>query len=242
MNLRPNMGSTGYAQAQLGQGEPSAAGGLVPMVVEQSSRGERSYDIYSRLLKERVVFMVGQVEDYMANLIVAQLLFLESDNPDKDISLYINSPGGSVTAGMAIYDTMQFIKPNVSTLCIGQAASMGAFLLNAGEPGKRFILPNSRVMIHQPSAGFQGQATDIDIHAREILSIKERMNRLMAHHSGQTIEKIKDDTERDRFLTAEDALEYGLIDRIVQTRDEEVNVSTSGVSVKKDSDTEDPMD
>ena len=242
MNLRPNMGSTGYAQAQSGQGEPSAAGGLVPMVVEQSSRGERSYDIYSRLLKERVIFMVGQVEDYMANLIVAQLLFLESDNPDKDISLYINSPGGSVTAGMAIYDTMQFIKPNVSTLCIGQAASMGAFLLNAGEPGKRFILPNSRVMIHQPSAGFQGQATDIDIHAREILSIKERMNRLMAHHSGQTIEKIKDDTERDRFLTAEDALEYGLIDRIVQTRDEEVNVSTSGVSVKKDSDTEDPMD
>ena len=242
MNLRPNMGSTGYAQAQTGQGEPSAAGGLVPMVVEQSSRGERSYDIYSRLLKERVIFMVGQVEDYMANLIVAQLLFLESDNPDKDISLYINSPGGSVTAGMAIYDTMQFIKPNVSTLCIGQAASMGAFLLNAGEPGKRFILPNSRVMIHQPSAGFQGQATDIDIHAREILSIKERMNRLMAHHSGQTIEKIKEDTERDRFLTAEDALEYGLIDRIVQTRDEEVHVSTSGVSVKKDSDTEDPMD
>ena len=242
MNLRPNMGSTGYAQGQLGQGEPTAAGGLVPMVVEQSSRGERSYDIYSRLLKERVIFMVGQVEDYMANLIVAQLLFLESDNPDKDISLYINSPGGSVTAGMAIYDTMQFIKPNVSTLCIGQAASMGAFLLNAGEPGKRFILPNSRVMIHQPSAGFQGQATDIDIHAREILSIKERMNRLMAHHSGQTIEKIKEDTERDRFLTAEDALDYGLIDRIVQTRDEEVNVSTSGVSVKKDSDSEDPMD
>ncbi|MFK7995420.1 MAG: ATP-dependent Clp endopeptidase proteolytic subunit ClpP [Granulosicoccus sp.] len=198
------------------------------MVVEQSSRGERAYDIYSRLLKERVIFMVGQVEDYMANLIVAQLLFLESDNPDKDISLYINSPGGSVTAGMAIYDTMQFIKPNVSTLCIGQAASMGAFLLNAGEPGKRFILPNSRVMIHQPSAGFQGQATDIDIHAREILSIKERMNALMAHHSGQTVEKVKSDTERDNFLTAQDAVEYGLVDRIVQTRDEEVDVATAG--------------
>lgn len=187
------------------------------MVVEQSSRGERAYDIYSRLLKERVVFLVGQVEDYMANLIVAQLLFLESDNPDKDISLYINSPGGSVTAGMAIYDTMQFIKPNVSTLCIGQAASMGAFLLTAGHPGKRFVLPNSRVMIHQPSAGFQGQATDIDIHAREILSIKDRMNKLMAKHSGQSVEKVTADTERDNFLTAEDAVEYGLVDRIVQS-------------------------
>ena len=207
---------------------PNAAGGLVPMVVEQSSRGERAYDIYSRLLKERVIFMVGQVEDYMANLIVAQLLFLESDNPDKDISLYINSPGGSVTAGMAIYDTMQFIKPNVSTLCIGQAASMGAFLLTAGQKGKRFVLPNSRVMIHQPSAGFQGQATDIDIHAREILSIKDRMNTLMAKHTGQTVEKVKDDTERDNFLTAEDAVAYGLVDRIVQTRDEEVNVASSG--------------
>lgn len=179
--------------------------------------------------------MVGQVEDYMANLIVAQLLFLESDNPDKDISLYINSPGGSVTAGMAIYDTMQFIKPNVSTLCIGQAASMGAFLLTAGQPGKRFILPNSRVMIHQPSAGFQGQATDIDIHAREILSIKDRMNKLMAYHSGQTVEKVKADTERDNFLTAEDAVAYGLVDRIVQTRDEEVGVASSG----KKKDTED---
>ncbi len=209
---------------------PSAAGGLVPMVVEQTSRGERSYDIYSRLLKERVIFMVGQVEDYMANLIVAQLLFLESDNPDKDISLYINSPGGSVTAGMAIYDTMQFIKPNVSTLCIGQAASMGAFLLTAGQKGKRFVLPNSRVMIHQPSAGFQGQATDIDIHAREILSIKDRMNKLMAFHTGQTEEKVKDDTERDRFLTAEDAVAYGLVDRIVKTREDEVDVSTSGTS------------
>ena len=228
MNAGPSWGISGNQQNAGAYAEPSAAGGLVPMVVEQSSRGERAYDIYSRLLKERVIFMVGQVEDYMANLIVAQLLFLESDNPDKDISLYINSPGGSVTAGMAIYDTMQFIKPNVSTLCIGQAASMGAFLLNSGEPGKRFILPNSRVMIHQPSAGFQGQATDIDIHAREILSIKERMNTLMAKHSGQTVEKIKSDTERDNFLTAENALEYGLVDRIVQTRDEEVNVSTSG--------------
>lgn len=242
MNLRPNMGSAGFTQAQGWQSEPTAAGGLVPMVVEQSSRGERAYDIYSRLLKERVIFMVGQVEDYMANLIVAQLLFLESDNPDKDISLYINSPGGSVTAGMAIYDTMQFIKPNVSTLCIGQAASMGAFLLNSGEPGKRFILPNSRVMIHQPSAGFQGQATDIDIHAREILSIKDRMNRLMAQHSGQTVEKIKSDTERDNFLTAEDALEYGLVDRIVQSRDEEVHVSTSGNSDSTGVDIEKPKD
>ena len=225
----PGYQASGHAGAGLtSHGSPTAAGGLVPMVVEQSSRGERAYDIYSRLLKERVIFMVGQVEDYMANLIVAQLLFLESDNPDKDISLYINSPGGSVTAGMAIYDTMQFIKPNVSTLCIGQAASMGAFLLNAGQPGKRFILPNSRVMIHQPSAGFQGQATDIDIHAREILSIKERMNKLMAQHSGQTVEKIKADTERDNFLTAEDSVEYGLVDRIVQTRDEEVNVSAAG--------------
>ena len=206
----------------------TAAGGLVPMVVEQSSRGERAYDIYSRLLKERVIFMVGQVEDYMANLIVAQLLFLESDNPDKDISLYINSPGGSVTAGMAIYDTMQFIKPNVSTLCIGQAASMGAFLLCAGERGKRFILPNSRVMIHQPSAGFQGQATDIDIHAREILAIKERMTRLMAGHCNQSYEQVLEDTERDRFLTAEASVEYGLVDRIVQTREEEVSVTSSG--------------
>lgn len=202
---------------------PAAAGGLVPMVLEQSSRGERMYDIYSRMLKERVIFLVGQVEDYMANVIVAQLLFLESDNPDKDISVYINSPGGSVTAGMAIYDTMQFIKPNVSTLCIGQAASMGAFLLAAGHPEKRFVLPNSRVMIHQPSAGFQGQATDIDIHAREILSIKDRMNRLMAQHCGQTVEKVKEDTERDRFLNAEESVEYGLVDRIVSNRQEEVS-------------------
>jgi len=195
--------------------------GLVPYVIEQTPRGERSYDIYSRLLKERVIFMVGQVEDHMANLIVAQLLFLESENPDKDINLYINSPGGSVTAGMAIYDTMQFIKPSVSTLCIGQAASMGAFLLTAGEKGKRFTLPNSRVMIHQPSAGFQGQATDIDIHAREILSMKERMNQL-------TVEKVTADTERDNFMTAKDALAYGIVDRIVESRQEEVNVASSG--------------
>ena len=217
------------------------ATGYIPSVEEVTPRGSMRYDIYSRMLKERVVFLVGQVEDFMANVVVAQLLFLESENPDKDISLYINSPGGSVTAGMAIYDTMQFIKPNVSTLCIGQAASMGAFLLTAGQPGKRFVLPNSRVMIHQPSAGFQGQATDIDIHAREILAIKDRMNRLMAQHSGQTVEKVKEDTERDNFLTAEDAVEYGLVDRIVQTRDEEVDVATgkpSSVDKKPDSDGE----
>lgn len=209
------------------------ASGLVPIVLEQTPRGERSYDIYSRLLKERVIFMVGQVEDHMANLIVAQLLFLESDNPDKDISLYINSPGGSVTAGMAIYDTMQFIKADVSTLCIGQAASMGAFLLAAGAKEKRFTLPNSRVMIHQPSAGFQGQATDIDIHAREILSMKDRMNTLMAHHCGQTAEKVAEDTERDNFMTAEDAKAYGLVDRIVQSRAEELDVASQGNNNEK---------
>ncbi len=201
---------------------------FIPSVVEQVPGGERSYDIYSRMLKERVIFLVGQVEDYMANSIVAQLLFLESDNPDKEISVYINSPGGSVTAGMAIYDTMKFIKPDVSTLCVGQAASMGAFLLGAGTPGKRYTLPNSRVMIHQPSAGFQGQATDIDIHAREILSIKERMNKLMAEHCGQTPEKIREDTERDRFLNAEAAVEYGIVDRIVKSRSEEMDVASSG--------------
>ncbi len=205
---------------------------MVPMVIEQTPRGERSFDIYSRLLKERVIFMVGQVEDYMANVIVAQLLFLESENPDKEISLYINSPGGSVTAGMAIYDTMQFIKPPVSTLCIGQAASMGAFLLAAGAPEKRFLLPNSRVMIHQPSAGFQGQATDIDIHAREILAMKERMNQLMAKHCNQTPEKVQADTERDNFMTAEDALAYGLVDRIVHTRTEELDVASSGTGAQ----------
>ena len=192
--------------------------GLVPVVIEQSARGERAYDIYSRLLKERVIFMVGQVEDYMANLIVAQLLFLESENPDKDIHLYINSQGGSVTAGMAIYDTMQFIKPDVSTLCIGQAASMGAFLLTAGTKGKRFALPNARMMIHQPLGCFSGQASDIDIHAREILKIRERLNQKLAEHTGQSIETISKDTDRDRFMDAEEAKVYGLIDEVMSHR------------------------
>jgi ATP-dependent Clp protease protease subunit len=192
--------------------------GLIPMVVEQTSRGERSYDIYSRLLKERVVFVVGQVEDHMANLIVAQLLFLEAENPDKDIHLYINSPGGSVTAGLAIYDTMKFIKPDVTTTCMGQAASMGAFLLSAGAKGKRYCLPNARTMIHQPSGGAQGQATDIDIQAKEILIIRERLNRLMSEHTGQPIEVIERDTERDRFMNAEQSKEYGLVDEVVTTR------------------------
>jgi len=191
---------------------------LVPIVVEQTARGERQFDIYSRLLKERVVFIVGQIEDHMANLIVAQLLFLESENPDKDIHLYINSPGGSVSAGMAIYDTMQFIKPDVSTMCIGQAASMGAFLLTAGAEGKRFALPHSRMMIHQPLGGFQGQASDIDIHAREILSIRERLNKIMAKHTGQSIEKITQDTDRDNFMSADEAVKYGLIDEVITTR------------------------
>jgi ATP-dependent Clp protease protease subunit len=191
---------------------------LVPMVVEQTAKGERSYDIYSRLLKENVIFLVGQVEDHMANLIVAQLLFLEAENPEKDIFLYINSPGGSVTAGMAIYDTMNFIKPNVSTVCIGQAASMGAFLLSAGEKGKRYCLPNSRVMIHQPLGGFQGQASDFEIHAKEILSIKEKMNRLMAQHTGQEYEKVAQDTDRDNFLSATDAVDYGLVDAVLSSR------------------------
>ncbi|MFZ2288495.1 MAG: ATP-dependent Clp endopeptidase proteolytic subunit ClpP [Halopseudomonas yangmingensis] len=198
--------------------EIQAAGGLVPIVVEQSARGERSYDIYSRLLKERVIFLVGQVEDYMANLVVAQLLFLESENPDKDIHLYINSPGGSVTAGMAIYDTMQFIKPNVSTLCIGQACSMGAFLLAGGAEGKRFALPNSRVMIHQPLGGFQGQASDFEIHAREILTIREKLNRILAHHTGQSLDVIARDTDRDRFMSAAESMEYGLIDQVLERR------------------------
>ncbi len=192
--------------------------GLVPMVVEQTSRGERSYDIYSRLLKERVVFVVGNIEDQMANLIVAQLLFLESENPDKDISLYINSPGGSVTAGLSIYDTMEFIKPDVSTMCIGQAASMGAFLLAGGTKGKRLCLPNARTMIHQPSGGAQGQATDIDIQAKEILIIRKRLNELLAHHTGQEISTIETDTERDRFMNAEQSLEYGLVDKVVSNR------------------------
>ena len=192
--------------------------GLIPMVVEQTSRGERSYDIYSRLLKERVVFAVGPVEDHMANLIVAQLLFLESENPDKDITLYINSPGGSVTAGLSIYDTMQFIKPDVSTMCVGQAASMGAFLLAGGAPGKRYCLPNARTMIHQPSGGAHGQATDIDIHAREILIIRQRLNELMAGHTGQPLETIERDTERDRFMNAEQSKEYGLVDEVFGKR------------------------
>jgi ATP-dependent Clp protease, protease subunit len=191
---------------------------LVPMVVEQTAKGERSYDIYSRLLKERVIFMVGQVEDHMANLIVAQLLFLESENPDKDISLYINSPGGSVTAGMSIYDTMQFIKPDVSTLCIGQACSMGAFLLAGGAAGKRHCLPNSRMMIHQPLAGFQGQASDIEIHAKEILKTKANLNNILAHHTGRPIESIENDTDRDNFLSAQESVDYGLIDSIVEKR------------------------
>lgn len=191
---------------------------LVPMVVEQTAKGERSYDIYSRLLKERVIFLCGQVEDHMANLIVAQMLFLESESPDKDIYLYINSPGGSVTAGMAIYDTMKFIKPNVSTVCIGQAASMGAFLLSGGEKGKRYCLPNARVMIHQPLGGFQGQASDFEIHAKEILYIKEKLNRLMAEHTDQPLDKVSEDTDRDNFLSAESAVEYGLVDAILEQR------------------------
>ena len=200
-----------------GRTEPSMLG-LVPMVIEQSGRGERAYDIYSRLLKERVVFLVGPVNDVTANLIVAQLLFLESENPDKDISFYINSPGGVVSAGMAIYDTMQFIKPNVSTLCVGQAASMGAFLLAAGEKGKRYTLPNSRVMIHQPLGGFQGQASDIEIHAKEILSLKARLNELLAHHTGQPVERVEQDTDRDNFLSAQEAVEYGLVDEVLTKR------------------------
>ena len=191
---------------------------LVPMVVEQSARGERAYDIYSRLLKERVIFIVGPVEDYMANVVVAQLLYLESENPDKDISIYINSPGGVVTSGLAIYDTMQFIKPDVSTLCIGQAASMGALLLSGGAAGKRYCLPHSRVMIHQPLGGFQGQATDIDIHAREILNMRERLNKILAHHSGQSVDKIANDTDRDNFMSGEDARKYGLVDEVLSTR------------------------
>jgi ATP-dependent Clp protease protease subunit len=192
--------------------------GMIPMVVETSGRGERAYDIYSRLLKERVVFLVGEVNDHSANLIVAQMLFLESENPDKDIHFYINSPGGSVTAGMAIYDTMQFIKPNISTLCIGQAASMGSFLLAAGEKGKRFCLPNSRVMIHQPMGGFRGQASDIEIHAREILYLKQRLNQMLAQHTGQSIETIERDTDRDNFMSAGDSVKYGLVDQVLEKR------------------------
>ena len=194
--------------------------GYIPMVVEQSGRGERSYDIYSRLLKERVIFLVGPVNDMSANLVVAQLLFLEAENPDKDISLYINSPGGSVTAGMSIYDTMQFIKPDVSTLCIGQAASMGAFLLAAGAKDKRFSLPNSRIMIHQPSGGFQGQSTDIEIHAKEILYLRGKLNEILAHHTGRTADEVDRDTERDNFMSAEQSVAYGLIDKVIANRPE----------------------
>ncbi|MEW5011844.1 MAG: ATP-dependent Clp endopeptidase proteolytic subunit ClpP [Cycloclasticus sp.] len=192
--------------------------GLVPMVVEQTARGERSYDIYSRLLKERVIFLVGQVEDHMANLVVAQMLFLESENPDKDIHLYINSPGGSVTAGMSIYDTMQFIKPDVSTMCIGQAASMGALLLTGGAAGKRFALPHSRMMIHQPLGGFQGQASDFDIHAKEILNIRDRLNKIMSNHTGQPLDVIASDTDRDNFMGGDTAVDYGLIDKVISSR------------------------
>ena len=197
---------------------------LVPMVVEQTSRGERAYDIYSRLLKERVIFLVGPVEDNVANLIIAQLLYLESENPDKDINLYINSPGGSVSSGLAIYDTMQFIKPNVSTMCVGQAASMGALLLAGGQKKKRYCLPHSRVMIHQPLGGFQGQASDIDIHAREILQARERLNKILSEHTGQSLDKIKIDTERDNFMSGNEAQEYGLIDKVLNER---VNISES---------------
>ena len=196
--------------------DPMAA--LVPMVIEQTSKGERSFDIYSRLLKEGVIFMVGQVEEHMANLIVAQMLFLESENPEKDISLYINSPGGSVTAGMAIYDTMQFIKNDVSTVCIGQAASMGAFLLAGGSKGKRYCLPNSRVMIHQPLGGFQGQASDIEIHAKEILYIKDKLNRILAEHTGQDVERVAKDTDRDNFMSAQNAVDYGIVDSVLTHR------------------------
>jgi ATP-dependent Clp protease protease subunit len=194
---------------------------LVPMVVEQTARGERAYDIYSRLLKERVIFVVGPVEDHMANLVVAQLLFLESENPDKDIHLYINSPGGVVTAGMSVYDTMQFVRPDISTICVGQAASMGAVLLAGGTKGKRYCLPLSRVMIHQPLGGFQGQASDIDIHAREVLKIRDRLNEILAHHTGQPVEQVRKDTDRDNFMGGEEAVAYGLVDKILSSRTEE---------------------
>jgi ATP-dependent Clp protease protease subunit len=202
---------------------------LVPMVVEQTARGERAYDIYSRLLKERVIFIVGPIEDHMANLVVAQLLFLESENPDKDISLYINSPGGSVSAGLSIYDTMQFIKPDVSTMCVGQAASMGAVLLAGGTKGKRYSLPHSRMMIHQPLAGFQGQASDIDIHAREVLETRERLNRILSKHTGQTVERISKDTDRDNFMGGEAAVGYGLIDRVMEKRGEPALAVAAGI-------------
>lgn len=209
-----------YVNNQLKQvGDTSATGGLVPMVIEQSARGERAYDIYSRLLKERVIFLVGPVEDYMANLVVAQLLFLEAENPDKDIHLYINSPGGSVTAGLSIYDTMQFIKPDVSTICVGQACSMGALLLTGGAAGKRYALPHARMMIHQPLGGFQGQASDFEIHAKEILVVRERLNNIMAKHTGQSLDVIARDTDRDNFMSADEAVTYKLIDQIISKRE-----------------------
>ena len=219
--MRINLGATAdmsHTTFMQNPQEIQGAGGLVPMVVEQSSRGERAYDIYSRLLKERIIFLVGPVEDYMANLVVAQLLFLEAENPDKDIHLYINSPGGSVTAGMSIYDTMQFIKPDVSTTCIGQAASMGALLLAGGAAGKRYCLPHSRMMIHQPLGGFQGQASDFEIHAREILTIRERLNKILADHTGQPIDVIAKDTDRDNFMSGDEAVKYGLIDHVATKR------------------------
>jgi len=209
----------GRVMSHAGMPEPQGLG-LIPMVIEQSGRGERAYDIYSRLLKERVVFLVGPVNEVSANLIVAQLLFLESENPDKDVSFYVNSPGGSVSAGLAIYDTMQFIKPDVSTLCIGQAASMGALLLSAGAKGKRYVLPNSRVMIHQPMGGFSGQASDVEIHAKEILYLRAKLNEIMAKHTGQSIDRIARDTDRDNFLSADEAMQYGLLDRILTSRNE----------------------
>jgi len=209
----------GRVMSHAGMPEPQGLG-LIPMVIEQSGRGERAYDIYSRLLKERVVFLVGPVNEVSANLIVAQLLFLESENPDKDVSFYVNSPGGSVSAGLAIYDTMQFIKPDVSTLCIGQAASMGALLLSAGAKGKRYCLPNSRVMIHQPMGGFSGQASDVEIHAKEILYLRAKLNEIMAKHTGQSIDRIARDTDRDNFLSADEAMQYGLLDRILTSRNE----------------------
>ncbi len=215
---RQFVGGMPFPGASAGAGSEITNTGFIPYVVEQSARGERSYDIFSRLLKERVVFLVGQVEDHMANLIVAQLLFLESENPDKDIHLYINSPGGAVTAGMAIYDTMQFIKPDVSTMCVGQACSMGSLLLTAGAKGKRYCLPHSRVMIHQPLGGFQGQASDIEIHAKEILEIKAKLNSVLALHTGQPIDTIENDTDRDNFMSAEQAKEYGLVDEVLKER------------------------
>jgi ATP-dependent Clp protease protease subunit len=206
---------------------------LVPMVVEQTARGERAYDIYSRLLKERVIFIVGPIDDHMANLVVAQLLFLESENPDKDVALYINSPGGVVTSGLAIYDTMQFIKPDVSTICTGQAASMGSFLLAGGTKGKRFVLPHARVMIHQPLGGFQGQATDIEIHARDILDTRDRLNEILAKHTGQDVETIKRDTDRDNFMSAEQAVKYGIVDRVLSTRADAPSTQTASAGAGK---------